>query len=138
MQNVIADLVLRNGRIYTMDPGRPWAEALAIRDGKIVLVGDDGDVTALIKSTTRVIDLKRAMVMPGINDVHVHPLLGGRADLYECNFLPTLTLDEVLAVVRAAALTAKPGAWIVGGSWGSNFTTTLASLDTLRALDEAS
>ena len=76
--------------------------------------------------------------MPGINDVHVHPILGGRADLFECHFLPTLSLEEVLAVVRADARKAKPDAWIVGGSWGSNFTTTLSSLETLRALDEAS
>jgi predicted amidohydrolase YtcJ len=78
------------------------------------------------------------MVMPGINDVHVHPMLGGRADLYECHFRPTLSLEEVLAVVRADARKAQPGAWIVGGSWGSNFTTTLATLDALKALDEAS
>lgn len=78
------------------------------------------------------------MVMPGINDVHTHPLLGGRADLFECHFLPTLSLDEVLAVVRADAQKARPGAWIVGGSWGSNFTIKLSTLDALRALDDAS
>jgi len=76
--------------------------------------------------------------MPGINDVHTHPLLGGRADLYECHFNPTLSLEEVLAVVRADAQKARPGAWIVGGSWGSNFTSKLSSLDALRALDDAS
>jgi hypothetical protein len=76
--------------------------------------------------------------MPGINDVHVHPLLGGRTALYETTFLPTLSLEEVLEVVQAAARKAKPAAWIIGGSWGSNFTTALSSLETLRALDEAS
>ena len=133
-----ADTILHNGRIYTVDPSNPWAQAIAIREGKIAAVGTDGEVNALIGSDTRVIDLKGKMVMPGINDVHVHPILGGRADLFECHFLPTLTLEEVLAVVRADAREAKPGAWIVGGSWGSNFTTTLSSLETLRALDEAS
>jgi predicted amidohydrolase YtcJ len=132
------DLILSNGRIYTVDSSRSWAQALAIAAGKIVFVGSDDGAKALIKSDTRVIDLKGKMVMPGINDVHVHPMLGGRADLYECHFLPTLSLEEVLAVIRADARKAKPGAWIVGGSWGSNFTNTLASLDTLRALDEAS
>ncbi|HUA36236.1 MAG TPA: amidohydrolase [Candidatus Binataceae bacterium] len=133
-----ADLVLQNGKIYTVDSPRPWAEALAIRDGKIEFVGADSDVKSFVGPNTRVIDLKQRMAMPGINDVHVHPLLGGRADLYECRFLPTLSLDEVLAVIRAEARKAKPGAWIVGGSWGSNFTDALASLDTLRALDDAS
>jgi predicted amidohydrolase YtcJ len=134
----IADVVLRKGRIYTVDTANQWAEALAIRDGKLIFVGADPDVEALIASNTRVIDLKGKMVMPGINDVHVHPLLGGRADLYECHFLPTLALDEVLAIVRADARKAKPGAWIVGGSWGSNFTSKLSTLEALRALDDAS
>jgi predicted amidohydrolase YtcJ len=133
-----ADLVLRNGRIYTVDSANLWVEALAIRDGKLIFVGTDNDATSFTGSDTRVVDLKRKMVMPGINDVHTHPLLGGRADLYECHFLPTLTLEEVLAVVRADARKARPGAWIVGGSWGSNFTSTLSTLEALRALDEAS
>jgi predicted amidohydrolase YtcJ len=133
-----ADLVLQNGKIYTVDAANPWTQALAVRDGKISFVGVDGGVKALVGADTCVVDLKGKMVMPGINDVHVHPLLGGRADLYECHFLPTLTLDEVLAVIRADARKAKPGAWIVGGSWGSNFTSKLSSLETLRALDAAS
>jgi predicted amidohydrolase YtcJ len=133
-----ADRVLLNGRIYTADSANPWAEALAIRDGKIAFVGADTDIKALIGSDTEVVDLKRRMAMPGINDVHVHPLLGGRADLYECHFLPTLSVEEVLAAVRADARKAKPGAWIVGGSWGSNFTDKLSTLEALRALDEAS
>ena len=137
-RNDFADLVLQNGRIYTVDPSNTWAQAIAIREGKIVFVGPDNGVKALIGADTRIIDLKGKMVMPGINDVHVHPLLGGRADLFECHFLPTLSLEEVLAVVRADARKAKPGTWIVGGSWGSNFTTRLSSLDALRALDEAS
>ena len=136
--NVTADLVLQHGKIYTVDISTPWAEAIAIRDGKIAFAGTDNEVESLIGSNTRVIDLKRNLVLPGINDVHVHPLLGGRADLYECHFLPTLSLDEVLAVVRADARKAKPGAWIVGGSWGSNLTSRLSTLETLRALDDAS
>jgi predicted amidohydrolase YtcJ len=137
-KNDSADRVLLNGRIYTADAANPWAEALAIRDGKIAFIGADTEVKALIGSDTDVGDLKRKMAMPGINDVHVHPMLGGRADLYECHFLPTLSLEEVLAAVRADARKAKPGAWIVGGSWGSNFTDKLSTLEALRALDEAS
>ena len=133
-----ADAVLHNGRIYTVDPSHQWAQAIAIREGKIAAVGTDSNVKSWIGPDTRVVDLKGTMVMPGINDVHVHPILGGRTDLFECHFLPTLSLEEVLAVVRADARKAQPDAWIVGGSWGSNFTTTLSSLETLRALDEAS
>ncbi|MFZ0659725.1 MAG: amidohydrolase [Candidatus Binataceae bacterium] len=137
-KNNSADRVLLNGRIYTADASNPWVEALAIRDGKIAFVGADTDVKSLVGPDTAVIDLKRKMAMPGINDVHVHPMLGGRADLYECHFLPTLSLEQVLAAVRADARKAKPGAWIVGGAWGSNFTDKLSTLEALRALDEAS
>src|ERR1700722_7558445 len=133
-----ADLVLHSGKIYTLDRANPWAEAIAIGAAKMVVIGTHVDARSLIGSDTRVIDLKGHMAMPGINDVHVHPILGGRADLFECHFLPTLALDEVLAAVRADARKAKPGAWIVGGSWGSNFTSKLATLDALRALDDAS
>src|ERR1700737_4283495 len=96
-----AEIVLRNGRIYTAKSASPWAEVLAIRGGKLVLVGTDSDVKSLITSDTQVIDLKGKMVMPGINDVHTHPMLGGRADLYECHFLPTLSFDEMLSVIRS-------------------------------------
>ena len=119
-----ADLVLRRGKIYTVDSANPWAESIAIRGGKLTFVGADRDLNPFIGADTRVVDLHGRMAMPGINDVHTHPLLGGRADLYECHFLPTLTLEQVLAVVRADARKAPPGAWIVGGSWGSNFTAT--------------
>lgn len=83
----VADVVLTSGRIYTVDPGNPWAEALAIRNGKLVFVGADKDVRSFVGSETHVVDLKGKMVMPGINDVHTHPLLGGRADLYECHWI---------------------------------------------------
>src|SRR5271154_3092778 len=130
--------VFLNGRIYTLNPSQPWAEALAVRGGKIFRVGSSAEIKALASAGTEVIDLHGRMVLPGINDVHVHPLLGGRTALYETTFLPTLSLEEVLAVIRTAARVAKPGAWIIGGSWGSNFTTALSSLETLRALDAAS
>ncbi len=117
--NSTADRVLRNGRIYTADAANPWVEAIAIRGGKIAFAGADSEVKSLVGPDTDVIDLNRKMVMPGINDVHVHPMLGGRADLYQCHFIPTLSLDQVLAAVRADARKAKPGAWIVGGSWGA-------------------
>jgi predicted amidohydrolase YtcJ len=134
----IADQVFLNGRIYTLNPLQPWAEALAVCGGKILRVGSSADIKALASTGTAIIDLHGRMVLPGINDVHVHPLIGGRTALYETTFLPTLPLNEVLEVIRAAARNAKPGAWIIGGSWGSNFTTALSSLDTLHALDAAS
>ena len=67
-----ADLILPNGRIYTLDAGRPWAEAVAIRESRIVAVGSNADVRAQAGASTRTIDLKGAFVSPGFNDAHVH------------------------------------------------------------------
>ena len=71
-----ADIVLRNGRIYTVDTRRSWAAAVAVRNGRIVAVGSDADVKALIGKTTTVVDLGGRMAMPGIVDAHNHILLG--------------------------------------------------------------
>ncbi len=70
-----ADVVYTNGRIYTVDPEQPWAEAVAIKDGKFMTVGPDGDVSAVIGDNTEVVDLDGAFVMPGIGDVHIHAAL---------------------------------------------------------------
>ena len=67
-----ADLVLVNGRIYTVDPARPWAEAVAVRGDRIVAVGTTAEVKALAGSQARTIDLNGAFVSPGFNDAHVH------------------------------------------------------------------
>jgi predicted amidohydrolase YtcJ len=133
-----ADLILRNGAVYTADAQRSWAEAVAIRGGKLVAVGTEGEAMAARRSETRVVDLKGAMVLPGINDVHNHHFLGGQADLYETNFSPLMSFDDILALVRSTAAKATQGEWIFGGIWGSDLIAKLATLDALAALDDAS
>jgi predicted amidohydrolase YtcJ len=68
-----ADLVLKNGSIYTVDPDRSWAQAIAISRGKIVYVGSDDGVKATIDAGTNVVDLAGKMVLPGFVDAHAHP-----------------------------------------------------------------
>ena len=68
-----ADTVYVNGRIYTVDPARPWAEAVAITDGRFVLVGSVTDVDAVTGEATEVVDLQGGFAMPGIGDSHIHP-----------------------------------------------------------------
>jgi predicted amidohydrolase YtcJ len=72
-----ADLVLRNGRIYTLDDERTWAEALAIDNGRIVFVGPNAGVDAFVGPETGFVDLEGKMVLPGFHDSHVHPVSGG-------------------------------------------------------------
>ena len=111
-----ADLVLRGGRVFTADSLRPWAQALAVRGGRIVAVGNDRVVSGCIGRGTRVVALDGRVVIPGINDAHDHvgDVLPGTPLITE----PSPTPDPPSALVRdslrAAATRARPGTWIVG------------------------
>ena len=71
----VADTVYTNGRIYTVNEAQPWAEAVAIKDGKFLVVGSDADVKAVTGKGTEIVDLGGAFAMPGIGDTHIHPAL---------------------------------------------------------------
>ncbi len=133
-----ADLVVRNGRVYTMDRKRPWASAFAVKGGRIVAVGEDGDIAALTGPDTRVVDLEGAMAMPGIVDVHAHLMMGGQAELFELRFPPTSSFETLIARVGEAAARAPEGAWIIGGQWGSDLLPKLNTAEALAALDRVS
>lgn len=132
-----ADLVLRHGAIYTVDAKRPWAQAVAVRDGKYVAVGRDADVAALIGPATQVVDLQGRMAMPGLNDVHAHPVDGAYEALFNCALPPKGDLDQVLGAVKACAERAAPGDWIVGGPYASTIAPQLEKRESLARLDEA-
>jgi len=118
---VSADTVLTNGKIYTVNPLQPWAEAVAIKDGKYSYVGTSAKVAAFIGKETQVIDLNGRTTMPSINDAHTHSWQGGFKLLYECNFPFTATPDEIAEIVKDC-IRANPNAeWIRGGQWTSDF-----------------
>lgn len=116
-----ADLVLTNGTIYTAVPGAEKVTAVAIKDGRYIAVGDDISVSRYIGEQSEVVDLQSAMVMPGINDAHLHPVLAGVKALYECNFAFTATPEDIAAAIRTCSDKNANAAWIRGGQWGSNF-----------------
>lgn len=116
---VPADTVLRNGAIYTVSEQRDWVEAVAIRDGVFVAVGSNAEMDHLVGDDTRVIDLERRMAMPGIYDQHVHPIDAGLQALYECQFPPALTPEDIADAVRDCAEEVEEGTWIRGGQWGT-------------------
>lgn len=72
-----AELILANARVYTVDAANPWAQAVAIRDGRIVAVGSEADLAPWTGPDTRVVDLDGRLVMPAFGDAHVHPVFGG-------------------------------------------------------------
>ncbi|MEZ0189847.1 amidohydrolase [Ralstonia solanacearum] len=133
-----AELVVRNGRFYTLDAGKPWAQAVAVRDGRFVAIGSDAEVVKLVGPATQVVDLHGAMVVPGLSDVHAHPLEGAYEALYNCAIPPAGDLDAVLAAVGACAERAQPDDWIVGGPWSSALLGALEKPASLAALDRAS
>ncbi|MBL8268046.1 amidohydrolase [Steroidobacter sp.] len=117
-----ADLVVTaNGAIYTLDAAKPWVEAVAIADGRYVFVGSRAEAQAFVGPKTQQIEAGDAMVMPGLVDAHVHPLMGGIKALYECNFAFTATPEQVAAALQACAEKTPEGTWIKGGQWGSSF-----------------
>lgn len=133
-----ADLVIRNGKIYTVDRARAWASAIAVKAGRIVAVGSDADVKPLTGANTRVVDLGGKMAMPGIVDVHTHIMMGGQAELYETRFPSTLGVKEIAERIAKAASNAPAGSWIVGGQWGVEQLANLNTAEALAALDAAS
>jgi predicted amidohydrolase YtcJ len=109
-----ADMVVTNARIYTVDSQRPTASAMAIKDGRILFVGDD--VSAYIGKGTKKIDAHGATVVPGLIDSHGHmESLGDELATFDLRNVKTVA--EVAAIVRKAAAGKPAGAWIRGQSW---------------------
>ncbi|MGB7874559.1 MAG: amidohydrolase family protein, partial [Anaerolineales bacterium] len=113
------DLILYNGILHTQDSQIPQASAIAMRDGKILAVGDDADIQALGSSNTKIVNLEGRRVLPGLTDSHIH--------FYEWALLlqglmleDATSLDEVLSRVKDAATRAEPGTWIVGQGWNQD------------------
>jgi len=111
-----ADLVLRNGAIYTVDAARSWAEAVAIKDGKIVFVGRDAELGERVGASTQVVDLKGRMVMPGMQDAHIHPISGG-IEAAACDLNGKRNAEEYVAAIKAYADAHPDEPWILGGGW---------------------
>lgn len=116
-----ADIVLLHGAVYTQDEKALWVEAVAVRDGRYVAVGSDADMRALAGPSTRVIDLHGRMLMPGLIDAHVHAVEGGAELLFNCNFAPSFGAEQIKTTLAQCHRKAKPGVWMRGGSWDSDF-----------------
>jgi predicted amidohydrolase YtcJ len=106
-----ADLIVVNGRILTMDAGAPNAEALAVKNGRILAVGTNADIRNLATPRTRVIDAARMTVLPGFIDCHCHP--SGVNELYEPN-ANVRTLAELQANLRKKLPQSPAGQWVEG------------------------
>jgi predicted amidohydrolase YtcJ len=111
-----ATLALINGHVVTVDSARPEAEAIAIAGDRIIAVGTTAEVRRLIARSTRVIDLRGRLAIPGFTDGHGHFTTLGESKL-QLDLTTARNWDEIVAQVAAAARTAPRGAWIVGRGW---------------------
>lgn len=114
------DLILRNARIYTVDPANPWAEAVACAHGRIVAVGSNAELMDLAGPDTRIIDAGGRLVLPGLIDAHVH-LLQYAIRRQEVSLFGVTDFDEVRRRVRRAVESAGPDDWVQGWGWDEIF-----------------
>src|SRR6266576_2226917 len=111
-----ADLVVRGGKIVTVDDARPEAQAIAVRGDTIVAVGSNQQVQPYIGTGTRVIELKGALAVPGLIDAHAHFTGVGEA-ARNLKLATAKSWDDIVHMVDDAAKKAKPGDWIIGRGW---------------------
>ena len=111
-----ADLVVVGARVWTGDPARPEATALAARGGRLVAVGGDADVRPLIGPSTRVVDARGRRVVPGFVDAHTHFVSGG-FHLLAPELRDAASREEFVARLARHAAGLPPGAWITDGRW---------------------
>jgi predicted amidohydrolase YtcJ len=111
-----ADLVLTNGNIVTVDDGNPTAQAIAIREGKILAIGSAVAIDEFVGRQTEIIDLEGQTAIPGFIEGHAHFNGVGQAQL-QLNLMSVANWDEVVAMVEEAANSAEPGELILGRGW---------------------
>jgi predicted amidohydrolase YtcJ len=115
-----ADLLLRNGHIVTMDGAKRVVGAMAVRDGRILALGDDDALAGCASSRTELLDLRRHTVLPGLIDVHTHAMewvkgiLRGEIDL---GYPAVHSISDISQAVAHRAATLSRGQWIVGSGW---------------------
>src|ERR1043165_8252736 len=116
VQTFVADLIIVNANVHTLDASHPLAEAVAVFGERIAAVGSNEEIRRLAGARTRVVDARGALVLPGFNDAHVHFLSGG-FQLSSVDLRDADTPQEFAARIRAFASRLPKGRWITGGDW---------------------
>ena len=116
------DLIVVNGNIYTVNEKQPRAEAFAVKDQRIAVVGSTADVRKLGSATTRMIDLGGKTVVPGLIDSHCHIFGIGEREM-RLNLEGTNSLQDFVAKVKERVAHTEKGKWITGRGWGARSAT---------------
>ena len=111
-----ADIIITDATVYTVNAAQPWAEAIAIRDGKIAAVGSKDEIEIQRGPSTRVIDAHEHLVLPGFIDSHIH-FMEGSVLLSQIHLDDTKNLAEIQAAVKQYAAAHPEAKWILGRGW---------------------
>ncbi len=111
-----ADLVLTGGAVYTVDAARSWAQAVAIRGGRIAYVGDAAGAERFVGAATKRVDLGPRMLLPAFQDAHVHPVDAG-VSMRQCALFDLASAAALVERVERCANEHPEWTWIVGGGW---------------------
>ncbi|KAJ0978772.1 hypothetical protein J5N97_014246 [Dioscorea zingiberensis] len=114
-----ADMVVMNATIYTSDPSLPFVEAFAVRNGRILRVGNYSSMKDLIGQETHILKLEGRVVVPGFIDSHVHFLSGG-LQMSRVELRGVKSQDDFIRKVKEAMRGKLPGEWILGGGWNND------------------
>ncbi|KAG4971067.1 hypothetical protein JHK85_037488 [Glycine max] len=117
----VADLVLRNGVIYTSDDSLPFADSMAVANGRVLCVGNRSFVQEFEGYGTQVLDLRGKVVVPGFIDSHVHFIDGGlQLQMMQVKLRGVNKKEEFIRRIKDAAQSTKQGSWILGGGWNND------------------
>ena len=108
------DHLFINGAVYTVNPEQPWAQALAVRDGLIIDVGDQAEILEVYDGA--IVDLEGKMLLPGFHDSHSHLIYGG-LELRQCLLYDSASVEEIIAKIQSCDADLGPDEWLVGAGW---------------------
>jgi predicted amidohydrolase YtcJ len=111
-----ADTIITNAKVYTVNPQQKWAEAIAVRADKIIFVGDAKSADSYKGPSTKVIDAKGKLVLPGFTDCHVH-FMSGSLGLTQVDLNGANTIEEIQKRVKDYAAAHPTLPWITGMGW---------------------
>jgi predicted amidohydrolase YtcJ len=112
----VADTIIAHGRVYTGNSAEPWAEAVAVRDGKIIAVGDEQTIFKVRSAATTVIEAGGHLVLPGFVDCHVH-FIGGSLGLGRVNLAGAKNYSDIQQRLRDYAAKHPGKDWVLGRGW---------------------
>ena len=121
LNDLKADLILTGGNIITVNPAQPRAEAVAVKQGRILAVGSASDIDQLRGPRTEVMDLKGRTILPGFNDAHNHMLFFGmQLKMVSLNYPTVRSVPDLVRALKERASTQKPGTWVMGAGYDNN------------------